>query len=483
MGLLTKEVEIKLGVRTIKYYENLGYKIPREKDKWGNISVPRGTKIFVKTNDLTDSSHVKINIECDGCGKKLENIEWRDYKKCVKKDNKYYCQKCATELFGGLQKRLLDEKIKHIIDEKLGWIIIKIERIKGKTYVDLIDNEGYKYNNCLISDINNNKIPMRYYINNKYTKQNINYYCELNKLPMQLISDYNGNHKKLQWECLDCNNIFERSWCNIQSGQISCTYCGDGFSYGNKFVRSLLNQLNENYTSEYSPDWGYIKYDNPKLNGKKKYDNLLIDRNEIWEIHGLQHYEEINWSRYGGRTLKEEQENDNIKKELALNNGINNYIIIDCRKSESEWIKNSLIYSLKKHKYDLSKVDWNKCHELGCKSLVKVACNYWDSGIRNIKRIEEIMKLSKPTIIKYLKQGAKIGWCNYDANEEKEKHKKSIIQLDLNGNYIAEFKSIIEAGRKFNINSSNISTCCVGKQKTVSGYKWMYKEDYKKLTE
>ena len=29
MGLITKEVEVKLGGKNIKYYENLGYQIPR----------------------------------------------------------------------------------------------------------------------------------------------------------------------------------------------------------------------------------------------------------------------------------------------------------------------------------------------------------------------------------------------------------------------------------------------------------------------
>ena len=34
MGLISEYVEIKLGGRNIKYYENLGYEIPRRKDKW-----------------------------------------------------------------------------------------------------------------------------------------------------------------------------------------------------------------------------------------------------------------------------------------------------------------------------------------------------------------------------------------------------------------------------------------------------------------
>ena len=62
---------------------------------------------------------------------------------------------------------------------------------------------------------------------------------------------------------------------------------------------------------------------------------------------------------------------------------------------------------------------------------------------------------------------------------------KAIIQLDLKGNKIAEFDSIVLANRFFGVtdNNSNIIRCCKGKQKTYKGYKWMYKEDYLKLKE
>lgn len=44
MGLITKEVEVTLGVRNIRYYENLGYKIPKYEDRNHNMRVKRGTK-------------------------------------------------------------------------------------------------------------------------------------------------------------------------------------------------------------------------------------------------------------------------------------------------------------------------------------------------------------------------------------------------------------------------------------------------------
>ena len=41
MGLITKEVEVLLHGNTIKYYENLGYEIPREKDKTNKMVVKK----------------------------------------------------------------------------------------------------------------------------------------------------------------------------------------------------------------------------------------------------------------------------------------------------------------------------------------------------------------------------------------------------------------------------------------------------------
>ena len=52
---------------------------------------------------------------------------------------------------------------------------------------------------------------------------------------------------------------------------------------------------------------------------------------------------------------------------------------------------------------------------------------------------------------------------------------KAIIQFDLIGNFISEFDSLSDAGRKFGINTKNISACCKGRLKSAGGFKWVYK--------
>lgn len=59
--------------------------------------------------------------------------------------------------------------------------------------------------------------------------------------------------------------------------------------------------------------------------------------------------------------------------------------------------------------------------------------------------------------------------------------RKAVIQLDLNGNYIKEFPSIIEAANELGAENKrvNIKRCCQGKRKTAYGFKWIFKNGNK----
>lgn len=51
-----------------------------------------------------------------------------------------------------------------------------------------------------------------------------------------------------------------------------------------------------------------------------------------------------------------------------------------------------------------------------------------------------------------------------------------IIQLDIYGNFIAEYESILSAFLITNIAKQNICKCCKGARNSAGGYKWRYKE-------
>jgi predicted GIY-YIG superfamily endonuclease len=59
-----------------------------------------------------------------------------------------------------------------------------------------------------------------------------------------------------------------------------------------------------------------------------------------------------------------------------------------------------------------------------------------------------------------------------------EKNSKPILQFDIQGNLIQEFKSIKDALEYFekSVNNSCITSCLRGRQKTAFGFTWKYKE-------
>lgn len=52
---------------------------------------------------------------------------------------------------------------------------------------------------------------------------------------------------------------------------------------------------------------------------------------------------------------------------------------------------------------------------------------------------------------------------------------KPVIQMDLDGNFIAEYPSLSEVYRQTGIFAQNIGRCCMGKAPQTHGFKWKYK--------
>lgn len=216
--------------------------------------------------------------------------------------------------------------------------------------------------------------------------------------------------------CPDCGIIKNKSMKinDIYSNKNIQCLCGDGFSYAEKLMFNLLRQLGVLTKTQYHTYWSK----------NKKFDfHFECDGEKyIIETHGIQHYEQT--TRKGARTLKEEQANDKYKKELALSNGIKeeNYAVIDCRKSELEWIKNSILHSKLNELFDLSEIDWLKAEEFALSNRVKEICNFKkDNPNITTNEIEEISNIERTTIVKYLKRGAKLGWCEYNPQKERER--------------------------------------------------------------
>ena len=104
--LLTKEVEIAVNSSDIGWYESKGYKIPRYwSKKHKSFLMKRGTKILVKTEDLTNGSHALVQVRCDYCGKILSR-PYKEYIRCHDNELGDCCHSCEGVKF----KRTIQEK-------------------------------------------------------------------------------------------------------------------------------------------------------------------------------------------------------------------------------------------------------------------------------------------------------------------------------------------------------------------------------------
>ena len=110
MSLITTDVEVNLVPRNIKYYDSLGYELPRRIDNQGRLSVPEGSKLIVDVNSLPKGSGVRVDCMCDEC-QEIYSTTYRSYN-LIKHNGNTYCNKCVAKLFrsGANHKRYKPEK-------------------------------------------------------------------------------------------------------------------------------------------------------------------------------------------------------------------------------------------------------------------------------------------------------------------------------------------------------------------------------------
>ena len=153
---------------------------------------------------------------------------------------------------------------------------------------------------------------------------------------------------KVDMVCPICKTEKRLEIGKVYARGFTCSVCGDGVSYPNKFSRGLLKQLPvENWICEYHTEWL----------DKKSFDNYFEFKGKkyVLEMDGEQHF-----SYTGrGRFVDEERLNDSLKDKLAEEHDIT-VIRIDCRQSDRYFIQKNIEQSLMSELFDLSKVDWNK---------------------------------------------------------------------------------------------------------------------------
>lgn len=283
---------------------------------------------------------------------------------------KYHCNKCGNE----------------------DWIIegaIKSKEIKGQEV------------GCNVCCPNPQKIVLG--INTIWDKER--WMCNLGVSEEDAKKHTPQSNKIIEIVCPYCG---ERKKCRIgdiyNNRSIGCV-CADNISSGEKIIYSILKQLGIGFKYQLS------KKDFLWCN-KFRYDFYIPSLNIIIETNGEQHYKENTNFKKGLEYIKN---NDIEKERLALRNGIEKYIIIDCKKSDMDYIKNSIYNSDLINVLKLSNVDWDECFKFTFeRNLIKIACEYkkYNPNLTT-SDIGGIMGFNYNTIRNWLKIGNRLGWCEY----------------------------------------------------------------------
>lgn len=299
------------------------------------------------------------------------------------------------------------------------------------------------------------------------------------------LSNYSsGSGEKVLCKCPDCGYEKRMAIKKLTARGFSCPSCSDGIPYPEKFISNLLRECGSEFSSQFSLD-----------SGVHRYDFYIRSKKMIIEVHGGQHYEGGgSFSSVGGRTLQEEQENDQFKMSLALRHGIEHYVVIDARESELGWMKKSIMESTLPELLGFSEdsINWGSIEDRSRHSIVKEVCSHYMSNGSSLLELQREFHVGRGAVIRYLKQGAKLGWCNYDPKEVmKETGRKNGLATGkpirgTRGTEVVILPSLSSAERwlKEQGKSGNVGACCRGVTSTAGGYHWEYisKEEYEECT-
>lgn len=284
-----------------------------------------------------------------------------------------------------------------------------------------------------------------------------------------------GSKYKTYFICPNCGNIIFKTIKEVYNRGLGCQRCGDSISYPNKFIRSLLSQLEiKNVSYEYSPDWLRPYF----------FDNYFEINGFCYAVEadgGLGH----GYKKFGSNeTDTEGIQRDKIKDEKAREHDVNVIRIDCCYKDENKYnyIKRNVIASNFASIIDLSHVDWDKCHRDALSSLVYKSAEMYNDEY-SIGDISQYLGYNSGTITSWLKQAKNIGLCEYDKAEARKRGKRSLYvavnQYTKDNVFIQTHLSLTDASSVTPAGVTAISNCCKGKQHfhTAGGYKWFYAND------
>lgn len=230
-----------------------------------------------------------------------------------------------------------------------------------------------------------------------------------------------GCHDKADFYCPQCGKIvYGKSIKNIYKRRhVPCPYCGNGISYPERYLMAFLEQLQIPFVHQYT-----VKFTKDHRSVYYKYDFYDQKHALIIETHGSQHYEPGTFERVGGYALEKIQKIDAEKAQYAAETLQLQYVALDCRRSEPNWIRREILQKLSF--YPLDAVDWTAVRQSANQSVVLQIIELSKQGYTQ-KQIGEIVHMNPSTVYCKLRQAKKDGL--YDGITPQQLHKEKQKQL------------------------------------------------------
>ncbi|WP_066065221.1 hypothetical protein [Neobacillus soli] len=296
--------------------------------------------------------------------------------------NGYRCQKCA-----GNSTEQAKVNFYNVV-KSIGYKVIG-EYENSKTNIELQCDKNHVYSvkpNDFIHT--GNRCPKCSIRNPEKAKED--FYNSVESEGYKVIGDYKGSHKKIEIQCTK-NHVYSVTPSNFKSGW-RCSKCSgncpieaeknfynevesEGYKVIGKYIKSLIKvelqcdkghlysvippdfmrgircpncseSKGEKIIREWLESKGIVCFAQYKFpNDTRKYDFCLPFENIIVEVHGLQHYKEIEF--FSNSNLTREQSNDKRKQEFAESLGYK-YIVVDYREHNPQLALERFIESYNK---------------------------------------------------------------------------------------------------------------------------------------
>lgn len=251
-----------------------------------------------------------------------------------------------------------------------------------------------------------------------------------------------NSSKRVHFVCPLCRTKQSKSLkvASLNHRGLSCECCSQTKPLTERFMSSVLNELGVSFITQLSNldfDWCETK----------RYDFYIPSLNMIIETHGGQHYKDTAYGK-----LEDVKANDEYKHNLAKNNGIEHYVVIDCRYSDETFIKENIINSELSKYFNLESLDWNNIIERTKSNEKQMIWDYWKQNpYKSFAEIGKELGISRTVVARAIKVGAKYGIIDYDKeihedklNEERDKRALTLSAKKIQK--IKVFKDGIEVG-------------------------------------